>query len=92
MLNEQPRELKSWVHLFQEIKAGKKFHDIRSEDNGKFHVGQKLRLREFDFVKGQYTGDSVLVEVTYITNRDTPCAFSSAVLQPGYAILSLRLV
>jgi hypothetical protein len=32
------------------------------------------------------------VEVTYITNRTVPCAFSSAVLAPGYCILSLKVM
>jgi len=32
------------------------------------------------------------VEITYITSNNTPCAFSSAVLDKDYCILSLRLM
>lgn len=87
----EPRKLKSWSHFFKAIKAGEKTHDLRSEDDGKFFVGQILTLEEYDFVKGTYTGDTVNVIVTYITSRDTPCAFSSSVLEPGYCILSIKV-
>lgn len=85
-------KLKSWTHFFQAIKRGDKTHDLRSKKDREFYVGQRLTLQEYDQFKGEYTGDEVEVEVTFITDDVTPCAFSSAVLEKGYAILSLRLV
>lgn len=83
-------KLKSWSHFFQAIKRGDKTHDLRKKDR-QFFVGQRLTLQEYDPFAGKYTGDEVDVIVTYITDEVTPCAFSSSVLEKGYAILSLRL-
>lgn len=84
--------LKSWTHFFQAIKAGDKRHDLRSKKDRNFFVGQVLELEEYDNVHGRYTGDRIQVEVTYITSNETPCAFSSAVLDRDYAILSLKVL
>lgn len=81
---------KSWTHFFQAIKAGQKLHDVR-EDEG-FQIGDVIVLQEYDNINGRYTGEQIEVEVTYITNRTVPCAFSSAVLAPGYCILSLKVL
>ena len=83
--------VKSWTHFFQEIKAGRKLHDMRDLKDRKYRVGDYLLLEEYDPFRGAYTGDKCLVEITYITSADTPCAFSSAALSPGYCILSLKL-
>lgn len=82
--------VRSWAHFFDAIKAGKKTHDLRKDDRN-YKVGDVLRLERYDNIDGLYTGESLLVDVTYITNRDAPCAFSSSVVQPGYAILSIQL-
>lgn len=82
--------VKSWIHLFQAAKAGLKTHDFRDMSERDYKVGDILVLQEFDFVKGKYTGDEVEMEITYITDRTTPCAFSSAVLKPGYGVLSIK--
>ena len=84
--------LKSWTQFFQAIKAGKKLHDLRSKKDRRFKVGDKLCLMEYDPFSGAYTGDSVIVEITFITSNDTPCAYSSAVLDRDYCILSLKLL
>lgn len=81
---------KSWTHFFQAIKAGQKRHDVR-EDEG-FQIGDVIVLQEYDNINGRYTGEEQEVEVSYITNRTVPCAFSSAVLKPGYCILSLKVL
>lgn len=81
---------KSWTHFFQAIKSGKKCHDVR-EDEG-YQIGDTILMQEYDNINGLYTGDAINVEVTYITNRTVPCAFSSAVLAPGYCILSLKVL
>jgi uncharacterized protein YqfB (UPF0267 family) len=84
--------LKSWPHFFESIISGEKTHDLRDARDKHFYAGQILNLQEYDpFGKG-YTGREQRVEVTFITDRETPCALSSAVLQPGYAILSIRKI
>jgi hypothetical protein len=91
-MNKNTPRLKSWPPFFQAICAGIKTHDLRSEKDSDFHKGQILILQEYDPFGGGYTGEEVAVEVTYITNDKTPCAFSSSVLEKGYCILSLKLI
>jgi hypothetical protein len=81
--------VKSWSHFFTAIKLGYKLHDLRKMDRD-YKVGDILVLQEYDFVKGEYTGQEIEAEITYITSEKVPCAFSSAVLEKGYGILSLK--
>lgn len=83
--------VKSWQHFYQAIKRGEKLHDLRKNDR-EYNVGDILVLQEYDFATGRYTGESIQAEITYITDNRVPCAFSSAVLEKGYSILSLRLL
>lgn len=83
-------DLKSWSQFFQPIKSGAKKHDLRKNDRA-FKVGDTCVLREYDFAAGNYTGDYVNAAVTFITDKQFPCAFSSAVLPPDYCILSLEV-
>lgn len=83
--------LKSWVHFFQAIRAGEKLHDIRSKKDRDFLIGDRVRLQEYDPFTGKYTGAEIEAEITYITSDVTPCAFSSAVLDKDYCVLSLRV-
>jgi uncharacterized protein YqfB (UPF0267 family) len=85
-------EVKSWKQFFQPIKAGQKLHDLRYDADRNFAIGDIITLREYDMEKGEYTGETCGVEVTYITSSKTPCAFSSAVLSKDYCILSLKLL
>lgn len=91
VIEETTIELKSWPQFFQAIKGGYKTHDLRRKDR-EFYSGQELVLKEFDPNKGEYTGDSVRVEVTYITSNEFPCAYSSHALDNDYCILSLRVI
>jgi len=84
--------VKSWSYLFQAIKSGMKTHDIRDMRDRNYAVGDHMLLREFDQTKGVYTSDQLLVEITYITDRDMPCAFSSAILDRNFGVLSVRIV
>jgi hypothetical protein len=84
-------EIKSWLHFYAAIKAGKKLHDLRKDDRN-YQVGDIVVLQEYDNVHGFYTGEEIEAEITYITNRSVPCAFSSAILPPGYCILSLKVL
>ena len=86
------QKLKSWTKFFKAIKAGEKTHDLRSKKDRDYEIGERLLLQEYDPFSGTYTGDACVVEVTYITDDVTPCAFSSAVLDKGYCILSIKVV
>lgn len=84
--------LKSWPQFFQPIKNGTKLHDLRKIDpDNPFKVGDHIHLKEYDPVTGEYTGETQNVIITFITSNTTPCAYSSAALDRGYAILSIRL-
>lgn len=84
--------VKSWVAFFQAFKRGEKKHDMRDLKDRNYKVGDILILEEYDPFKGEYTGDAMRMKITYITSRDTPCAFSSAALDSNYCILSLEPV
>lgn len=92
VLTGKVHTVKSWTHFYQAIKASNKTHDMRDMKDRDYCVGDILLLREFDPFTGNYSGHETQVLITYITSADTPCAFSSAALAPGYCILSLRLV
>jgi len=49
-------------------------------------------LRKFDMSRGEYTGRWAKVEITYITDKQVPCAFSSAVLDRDFGILSIKML
>lgn len=81
--------VKSWSHLYDAIVRGDKTHDLRKDDRG-YKVGDTMVLRRYDIEKGDYTGDNCSVLITYITSSKYPCAYSSAVLDREYVILSIR--
>lgn len=84
--------VKSWPRFFQPIVDGHKLHDLRDKRDRPYAVGDTLTLQEYDPFDGRYTGREQDVVITFITSNDTPCAFSSAMLDRDAAILSLRLV
>jgi hypothetical protein len=81
--------VKSWTPFFEAFMAGQKTHDLRDDDRG-YRVGDFLVLQEFHPFGDGYSGRELTMEVTYITGRETPCAFSSAALARGFVILSLQ--
>jgi len=83
-------KVKSWVPFFQAFLRGEKKHDMRDLKDRKYAVGDVLVLQEYDPFTGKYTGEELRMKITYITSRDTPCAFSSAALDRDYCILSLE--
>lgn len=83
--------VKSWAHFFDAIKDGKKLHDLRKLDRD-YNVGDILVLQRYDNINGNYTGEEIEVEITYITSNKVPCAFSSSALDRDYGIFSLRLL
>lgn len=84
-------KVKSWAHFFDAIKAGKKLHDLRKLDRD-YKVGDILILQRYDNINGEYTGEELEVEITYITSSKVPCAFSSSALDRDYGIFSLKLL
>lgn len=83
--------MKSWPWLFEPILNGLKLHDIRQKDRD-FKVGDTCLLQEYDPRTAVYTGREALVEITYITSNDMPCALSSAVLDRNSCVLSIKLI
>lgn len=83
--------VKSWAHFYDAIEEGRKLHDLRKMDRD-YNVGDILILQRYDNINGEYTGEELTVEITYITSNKTPCAFSSSALDRDYAILSLKLL
>lgn len=83
-------KLKSWPWFYSAMVSDQKKHDVRDGRERNFKVGDFIILEEFDPRTGQYTGRSARFIITYITSQVTPCALSSAVLQPGYVILSVE--
>lgn len=83
-------KVKSWTAFFQAFKNGSKKHDMRDMKDRNYAVDDILILQEYDPFKGEYTGDELHMKITYITSRNTPCAFSSAALDRDYCILSLE--
>ena len=82
--------VKSWGYLFDAIDAGVKKHDVRDMRDREYKVGDILILERFDQTTGEYTGETLRCIITYITNRNVCCAFSSAVLDRNFGILSLE--
>jgi hypothetical protein len=80
--------VKSWAHFFDAIKAGQKTHDLRKNDRD-YKIGDQLWLKRYDNINGGYTGETLLVNITYMTSTYTPCAFSSSALHEDYCILSI---
>lgn len=92
MTFKRTHAVKSWTFLYEAIISGKKKYDLRDARDRSFEVGDILLLQEFDITKGIYTGREQSAIITYITDRDTPCALSSTVLASGFAILGIELV
>jgi Domain of unknown function (DUF3850) len=85
-------ELKCWPQFFDAIAKGKKRHDLRRAYDRDIRAGDRLRLREFDPGPKRYTGREQIVEVTYITSAEQPCALSERALNPDFCILSIMPV
>lgn len=62
-------ELKIKSEYFRKVAELKKRFEVRKNDRD-FHVGDFLALNEVEDENGEYTGDSVLVIVTYILDSD----------------------
>ena len=88
----QTHVVKSWCYLYSAAIAGYKTHDFRDMTERDYKVGDYMRFQEFDQTTGKYTGREALFEITYITDRTTPCAMSSCALDKKYGVLSIKLL
>jgi ParB family chromosome partitioning protein len=80
-------ELKTWSEYYRAIARGDKKHELRKNDRG-FKLGDHLHLREWLAIgKGDYTGHSIVVEVTYVSEPSTMNG-----LQEGYCCMSIALL
>lgn len=84
--------VKSWCYLYSAAIAGYKTHDFRDMTERLYKVGDHMLFQEFDQTTGHYTGREALFEITYITDRNTPCAMSSCALEKKYCVLSIKLI
>lgn len=72
---------------FIQILVGSKHHDLRK--NNDYNIGEYICYWEVDN-EGYRTGRFQLVRITYITSVKSPCAYSSAALNPEYCIISFE--
>lgn len=84
--------LKSWPEFFEQIITGNKTHELRRTDDRFFQVGDYLQLQEYDQETEKYTGREALAEITYITRKDSPCAYSDEALDSNFCILSIKFI
>jgi len=68
IFTQEVHVLKTWPKYFQAIIKGDKTFEVRRKDRN-YKVGNILNLLEFDPVKNDYTGKSIMVRVTYILDE-----------------------
>lgn len=77
-------QLKILPEYYKKVVSGEKTFEIRKDDRG-FKVGDLLELCEFE--DGQYTGNSYLTEITYITYINFGGEYR---LKEDYCILAIK--
>jgi len=91
-------ELKCWPDSFDAIAAGIKTAEVRSVADRDFMLGDILKLRRWDPVVGQYTGQEALAQVRHITRTAGSLAIigmpgpHSDHLAPDLVVMSIRLI
>lgn len=60
-------ELKISSEFFEAVRDGRKKFEIRKNDR-KFQEGDILILKEYDPINQLFTGESIKVEITYMTD------------------------
>lgn len=76
--------LKTWPEQFVAVRAQRKTFEFRQDDRD-FQVGDRLILMEFFPVTGEYSGEQIAAEITYVLRGGL---FG---VPEGYAVLGLRL-
>jgi hypothetical protein len=75
-------ELKTWPEYFKTVVDGRKTFELRKNDRG-FRTMDRLILREWDPETGEYTGDSIHADVTYVIDK-------GPWLTPGYCCMGIK--
>lgn len=73
-------DLKIFPNYFHDVRIGIKTFEIRRDDRN-FKKGDILKLREWDPLNKEYTGEYIGVQVTYITNF---------MQKKGYVVMSIK--
>lgn len=76
-------ELKSWPEPFDATASGKKRHEYRRYDRD-FKEGDRLVLLRYDPKEKKYTGESLVLSVTYVTYGP------SFEIPKGYCVMSVQ--
>ena len=58
-------ELKTWDEFMRDVATGKKSFEVRRNDRG-FEVGDTLLLKGWYPNMGQYSGEEIYAEITYM--------------------------
>lgn len=82
MTPKHHRQVKTWPEPFAAVKRGEKRHEFRRDDRN-YQAGDTIELAEWDPIRQAFTGDSVLVLVTY----KTPAG--SFGVPEGFCVLSI---
>jgi len=85
-------EVKCWPEFFGPIALGIKTFDLRRNDRD-YKVGDFIKLKEWNPVPGEYTGDVCVKRIVYILDATGPTPEPLPQpkwgLERGYCILSL---
>lgn len=76
-------ELKTLPKYFKAVKEGEKTFEVRKDDRD-FQVEDYVNLKEWN---GEYTGDSMIRQITYILGREND---EKIYVAKGYVILGLK--
>lgn len=84
-------EVKSWPPFFDAIRDGRKPFDVRYNDRG-YRIGDTLLLREWEPVKGIYSGVQCSRLITCVFPDDEIEAVSPAsdAVLDGWVVLGLK--
>jgi hypothetical protein len=82
-------KVKSWPQFFEATRSGTKTHEVRRLADRDYRVGDRLRLQEYDPSTKTYSGRELVVQITYMTSADAPCALSEECLHSDFCILSI---
>lgn len=72
-------ELKILPEYFRSVLCGDKTFEVRSKADREFHVGDILKLNEYDVDSG-YTGRFIHVQVTYLLDDPAYCKYDFVIL------------
>lgn len=81
-MQKKVHNIKCWCEPFAAVLNGDKTFEYRFNDRD-YNVGDVLYLQEWNHISNEYTGRSILKEITYILK-------SGYGLPDGYCIMSIK--